>query len=177
MNEPRDHNSPAKAVRASDSERERVATLVGDAAGAGRLTLAEVEERLERIYTTRFRHELDELVADLPTPHDDRPRPERTGGRGVPTRLRVHAAVAVVLSVFLILRWVASDAPFFWPAGPMFFLFGSLVMHARLVIWSSRGRAPGFRRWELTPSGTQRYGDPTTASDGRDTGQGRGVRA
>lgn len=166
MNEPREQSSPARAVRASDDERERVAKLVSEAAGEGRLTLAEAEERLEAVYTTRFRYELDELVADLPAPRDERRTP-RTAGAGVPARLRTHAAIAVVLSVFLILRWVASDAPFFWPAGPMFFLFGSLVLHARLVGWSSRGAAPRFRRWELRPSGAQRYGDPDEAGKGQ----------
>lgn len=168
MNEPREQNSPARAVRASDSERERVAKLVSEAAGEGRLTLAEAEERLEGIYTTRFRYELDEFVADLPAKRDERGAPDRPGTRGVPARLRTHAAIAVVLSVFLILRWVASDAPFFWPAGPMFFLFGSLVLHARLVSWSSAGGPPRFRRWELRPSGTQRYGEPDDRGRGKE---------
>lgn len=175
MNEPRGPTSPARAVRASDSERERVAKLVSEAAGEGRLTLAEAEERLDRVYAAKFRHELAEFVADLPA-GQDRSAPDRPAraGLAVPARLRAHAAVAVVLSVFLILRWVASDAPFFWPAGPMFFLFGSLVVHARLVNWSSRGGPPRFRQWELRPSGTQRYADPADPQDpGMATGRGR----
>ncbi len=174
MNEQPDDMTPAKAVRASDSERERIAKLVSDAAGEGRLTLAEAEERLDRVYATRYRHELAAFVADLPGQEDER-RLERRPATGrlarLPHRLRVHAAVAVVLSVFLITRWIASDAPFFWPAGPMFFLFGSLVLHARVVSWSSRGAAPGFRRWELRPSGTQQYVDPAGPDD-RGKGQG-----
>ena len=117
-----------KAVRASDAERERIAKLVSEAAGEGRLTIEEADDRLERVYTTRFRHELDEFVADLPTRGTQAPRPDR-----FPARLRVHAAVAVVLSVVLILRWAAMDVPFFWPAGPMFLLWGSFVLHARLA--------------------------------------------
>jgi len=166
MNEQPDDMTPAKAVRASDTERERVAKLVSDAAGEGRLTLAEAEERLERVYATRYRHELAAFVTDLPGQE-----PVRRQLGGFPARLRVHAALAVVLSVFLITRWVASDAAFFWPAGPMFFLFGSLVLHARLAYWSSRRAAPGFRRWELRPSGAQRYVDPAGPDD-RGKGQG-----
>ncbi len=178
MNEPRDDMPPAKAVRASDSEREQVARLVSEAAGEGRLTLAEAEERLDRVYATRYRHELAAFVADLPAKEEERRRQPR-GQAGfplaaAPARLRVHAAVAVVLSVFLITRWVASDAPFFWPAGPMFFLFGSLVLHARLVNWSSRGAVAGFRRWELGPSGTRHDIDPAAPAGRQDREKGQG---
>jgi hypothetical protein len=125
-----------KAVRASDAERERVAKLVSDAAGEGRLSAAEAGERLERVYATTFRHELAEFVADLPTRTPPARRPER-----FPARLRAHAAVAVVMSVFLILRWAAMDVPFFWPAGPMSLLWGSFLLHA----WSVR--AGGVPPW------------------------------
>lgn len=121
-------NGLEKAVRASDAERERIAKLVSDATGDGRLSIAEASERLERVYTTRFRHELDEFVADLPAPEVPARPPAR-----FPARLRVHALIAVVVSVLLVLRWVAMDVPFFWPAWPMFLLWGSLVLHARAV--------------------------------------------
>ncbi|HEV7651129.1 MAG TPA: DUF1707 domain-containing protein [Actinophytocola sp.] len=174
MNEPREQNSPALAVRASDGERERVAKLVSDAAGEGRLTLAEAEERLDRLYATRFRHELADFVADLPAREDERPaarRPAATGLAGVPARLRVHAAVAVVLSVFLITRWIASDAAFFWPAGPMFFLFGSLLLHARVAYWSRRPLPDRFRRWELRPSAGNESGGDISKDISKDAGK------
>jgi hypothetical protein len=135
-----------KAVRASDAERERIAKLVSEAAGDGRLTIAEADERLERVYTTRFRHELGEFVADLPVERQS--TPVRRFDR-FPTRLRVHAAIAVVMSVFLILRWAAMDVPFFWPAGPMFVLWGSFLLHARFL----RGGVPPWAR--------QRSGTPS----------------
>lgn len=151
MNEPREERSPARDLRASDGERERVAKLVGDAAGEGRLTLDEADERIARVYTAKFRHELAELTEDLPDAHEDgAARVRRWPPAAWPVRLRTHLAIAVVMSVFLILRWVASDAPFFWPAGPMFFLFGSLALHARLVLGSSRGRTTRPR--ELGPA-------------------------
>ncbi|MGB3441297.1 MAG: DUF1707 domain-containing protein [Actinophytocola sp.] len=119
-------------MRASDAERERIAKLVSAAAGEGRLSIAEADDRLERVYTTRFRHELAEFVADLPAGRPEAPRPARGLDR-FPVRLRAHAAVAAVLSVVLILRWIAMDVPFFWPAGPMFLLWGSFLLHARFV--------------------------------------------
>jgi hypothetical protein len=122
-------NDIEKAVRASDTERERVAKLISTAAGEGRLSIAEADERLERVYATTFRHELAAFVADLPAGAE--PKKPLRRFEHVPARLRAHAAVAVVLSVFLILRWAAMDVPFFWPAGPMFLLWGSFLLHAR----------------------------------------------
>lgn len=138
-------NEIDRTVRASDAERERIAKLVSDAAGEGRLTIAEADERLERVYTTRFRHELAEFVTDLPTEEQNR-TPVRMLER-FPARLRVHAAVAVVFSVLLILRWAAMDVPFFWPIGPMFLLWGSFLLHARFV------RSGGVPPWARQRSG------------------------
>lgn len=128
-------NEIERAVRASDTERERVAKLISTAAGEGRLSIAEADERLERVYAAKFRHELAEVVADLPDSAAPTPRYR-------PSRLRLHAAVAVVVSVLLVLRWVAMDVPFFWPAGPMFLLWGTFLLHARfggVSPWVRRG--------------------------------------
>lgn len=119
-----------QAVRASDAERAKYTTMVTDAVGDGRLTVDEADDRMERIYATRFRHELRELVADLPG--EDR-RVSRTMVMRAPVRFRVHVAVAVAISVLLIVRWVASGVPFFWPAGPMFLLWATVFVHARVA--------------------------------------------
>ena len=60
-------------LRASDADRERVAERLRTAAGEGRLTPEELEERLERAFSARTDAELEPLVADLPRP----PRPPR----------------------------------------------------------------------------------------------------
>jgi len=140
-----------RAVRASDSERERIAKLVSEAAGEGRLSIAEADERLERVYAAKFRHELAEFVADLPA---EPPRTELRKLERFPTRLRVHAAVAVVFSVLLILRWAAMDVPFFWPAGPMFVLWGTFLLHVRFV--RSGGVPPWARQRSAPPWGVER---------------------
>jgi|1185.fasta_scaffold03555_3 hypothetical protein len=54
------------AVRCSTAERESVAARLHEAAGEGRLTMDEVEERLTAVYAARHQHELDALTADLP---------------------------------------------------------------------------------------------------------------
>ncbi|MEU4674435.1 DUF1707 domain-containing protein [Amycolatopsis sp. NPDC023774] len=63
--EPRVEHAP-EGIRCSDTERETAATALHAAVGEGRLSLAEVEERTATIYSARFRHELDAVLADLP---------------------------------------------------------------------------------------------------------------
>lgn len=109
-------------IRASDAERERVVTRVQHASAEGRLTLAETEERIGAVYAAKYLDELETVTADLPA---ERP----ATGRFRP-RLRIHAAIVVVLSALLVVRWVASGVPFFWPIVPIFWLGLSLAAHA-----------------------------------------------
>ena len=53
-------------LRASDDDRDRVVRGLTDHAVAGRLTLAELEERVESALRARTRAELDSLTRDLP---------------------------------------------------------------------------------------------------------------
>ncbi|RSM42640.1 DUF1707 domain-containing protein [Amycolatopsis balhimycina DSM 5908] len=62
------------AVRCSDAERAETESALHVAAGKGRLTIAEVEDRIARVYTARYRHELAAITADLP------PEPEAVTG-------------------------------------------------------------------------------------------------
>jgi hypothetical protein len=52
--------------RVSDLEREEVADVLREAAGEGRLSYGELEERLETLYASKTYGELVELTADLP---------------------------------------------------------------------------------------------------------------
>ena len=53
-------------LRASDADREKVAKLLHDAMGEGRLTLAELDERLQQAYAAKTLAELVPLTEDLP---------------------------------------------------------------------------------------------------------------
>ena len=53
-------------TRASDAEREEIATIVREAVGEGRLDIAEGDHRLSSIYAAKYQDELAPLVADLP---------------------------------------------------------------------------------------------------------------
>lgn len=53
-------------LRASDADRERVAEILRQAAGDGRLTLEELDERLDDVYKAKTYAELEPITHDLP---------------------------------------------------------------------------------------------------------------
>lgn len=55
-----------RELRASDSDRDRIASVLREAAGDGRLTLDELDERLEAVYAAKTYAELEPVVRDLP---------------------------------------------------------------------------------------------------------------
>jgi Domain of unknown function (DUF1707) len=78
------------ALRASDSDRERVAERLRQATAEGRLGPDELGERLEALFASRTYGELDRLVADLPQEDPSRaPEP-----RAVPVPVWVACVVS-----------------------------------------------------------------------------------
>ncbi|HEY2206302.1 MAG TPA: DUF1707 domain-containing protein [Pseudonocardia sp.] len=140
----------APGVLASDAERERIAETLRQAAGEGRLTLAELDERLAAGYAARWRGELPPLVADLPAPEPERgPGPMRgrpARARGGSAALVVHAVLVGLLAVALVTRWAAGMVPFFWPAFPIFWALLTLVVHARVRGYGPPGGRGPTRR-------------------------------
>jgi hypothetical protein len=133
-----DTEGASPSVRASDAEREAVATQLRDAAAAGRLSIGEADERMAAAYAAVTRAELAPLTADLPADVRSGPPPSRPQlSPSARRRLAVHAAVVFVLAVFLVTRWAVGEVPWFWPAGPLFWLGLSLVVHRLLAV---RGR-------------------------------------
>ena len=57
---------PGHHLRASDADRERVAEVLRQAAGEGRLTLEELDQRLDAVYAAKTYAELDPVTHDLP---------------------------------------------------------------------------------------------------------------
>ena len=64
MTDPQDPNASAE-LRASDADREQVADRLREAAADGRITMDELEERLETAYTSMTHAELRPLTRDL----------------------------------------------------------------------------------------------------------------
>lgn len=89
-----------REMRVSNDDRERIARVLNDAMAEGRLTVNELEERLDKVYAAKTFGDLEPLVRDLPvggrTPQLPMPAaapalPSRIGGRGTSS-----AAVAVM---------------------------------------------------------------------------------
>lgn len=53
-------------IRASDADRHQVANVLRDAAGDGRLTLEELDERLDGVFAAKTYAELERFTDDLP---------------------------------------------------------------------------------------------------------------
>ncbi|MFI0483430.1 DUF1707 domain-containing protein [Actinomadura sp. 9N215] len=69
-------------MRAGDADRERVAQVLREAAGDGRLTLAELDERLDAVYAAKTYGELEPITRDLPAPGTAMPPAPAAGASG-----------------------------------------------------------------------------------------------
>jgi hypothetical protein len=85
-------------LRASDADRERVADVLRQAAGDGRLTMEELDQRLDSVYAAKTYAELEPITKDLPQAAGGRaPAPAPSGDPqrfgGVPSS---HGAFAIM---------------------------------------------------------------------------------
>jgi hypothetical protein len=122
---------PEPHLRASDTDRTAVATVLGRHMADGRLTVAEYDERVARAYAAQTYGDLTELTADLPGVTRDRStepvRQEHTGpvhacgpmaSRGRDPRSDWAAwrrTAIIVLSIWAISSIVAAQFIYFWP--------------------------------------------------------------
>lgn len=125
-------------TRVSDDERHAVVDELRLHYGAGRLDLAEFEDRTNAALAARVRGELEPLLDDLPelappvTGPPVRPRPEKPGSSPA---LRIHTYIWLVLSAFFLVLYAGvatvadSDAPF-WPIFPIAAIGLSVGIHA-----------------------------------------------
>jgi hypothetical protein len=131
MDNPLQPSDPARAtLRASDMDRERVATVLRDNYAEGRLSLEEMQERLEQAYASKTLGELDTLTRDLPQlsastrPTAAVPVTDRIANR---RRIRDRVLTYVILMLFLIAIWATSGRHgSFWPIWPI--LVGALIL-------------------------------------------------
>ncbi|MGP6173817.1 DUF1707 SHOCT-like domain-containing protein [Corynebacterium sp. A21] len=61
---------PSDSQRIGDTERNQAMAWLSEMTGTGHLDLAEFEERSRLIAEARTRNQLDEVMADLPEPHE-----------------------------------------------------------------------------------------------------------
>jgi DUF1707 SHOCT-like domain len=122
----------ARDLLASDDDRERCAAVLARHYVAGRLTLEDLEARLDAVRTGRTRGQLAAMTSDLPRPS----RAQAVGGwldRADRLLLRAHATTFIAINVLLIAVWaLAGSSNDFWPAW-------ALVPTAVLLAWHAAG--------------------------------------
>jgi len=125
------------ALRAGDADRDALAADLREHFAAGRLTDAELADRLEATYRARTMAELAALRADLPDP---RPLPAPPAPRELARRrLWQDAGAVVILDIGCVAVWAATGATgSFWPEWVI------LVSGLRLArdAWRLLGPAP-----------------------------------
>ena len=127
---------PEPHLRAGDTDRAAVATVLGRHMADGRLTVAEYDERVARAYAARTYGELDALTVDLPAADNGRSvepvrRDHGAGGHRTP----VHACgpmvgrrfghgdswgawrrtAVIVLAIWAITSVASAQFIYFWP--------------------------------------------------------------
>ena len=124
-------------IRASDEDRGRIAAALGEHYAAGRLTLEEFQERLDKVYAATTLGELDRLMADLPgtdlgrLPERRAPEPVQVpaGGSALAWQAawRFWLAISVVAFVIWLLGGASGGPWFLWVAIPL----GLLMLRRR----------------------------------------------
>jgi hypothetical protein len=90
-------NEPA-SLRASDTDRDRVAEKLREAAAEGRLDLEELNERLDLVYQAKTYSELEPITADLPSAGTHPVAPARTASHS-PDRFGGTPAGGVAVAI------------------------------------------------------------------------------
>jgi hypothetical protein len=133
-------------VRASDAEREGVVVRLREHGAAGRLDVAELEERIGAAYAARTRGDLAALLVDLPALGRPvrPPGPTRVAPRGrrIADELRVFAGI----NLLLIAIWLLTGAGYFWPVWVMVWWGAALAFklpHATRSRGGHLGAGPG----------------------------------
>jgi hypothetical protein len=131
-----------RAIRASDEDRERTAATLGGHYAAGRLTLEEFQERLDRAYAAKTFGELADLMTDLPGTDlrqlsSSPPLPEPRAPGTIQARdgsLVAFWRIWFAVSIGVFVLWLASGAT----VGPWFLLAAIGLVFVVLRRWSKR---------------------------------------
>jgi hypothetical protein len=96
-------SSPAvpdpRHLRASDADRERIANVLREAAGDGRLTMAELDERLDAVYAAKTYAELEPITHDLPATGTEYTPAVSPGAKADPARFGGQATSAGAVAI------------------------------------------------------------------------------
>ena len=155
----------AATIRASDADRDRAADALREHLAAGRLTIEEFDERLDRAFAAKTLGELEQVMADLPASDLgqlpaaslDRPAADLPLGRRRPVRSmraepgRFSPAWRAVwgswlaIGLFFLVIWLASGASggpwFLWVVIPL----GALMLGRWITCAPARGERQSAR--------------------------------
>jgi hypothetical protein len=117
-------------MRASDGDRDKIASVLREHYAQGRLTTEEFDERLEQLYTSKTYGELAVLTSDLPDvdlrrlPEAPSRAPERSakpGGlkdaqdKGLAAAWAVWATASGINWMIWLIIGITDDFPYPWP--------------------------------------------------------------
>lgn len=98
-----DDSPDRRALRASDADRDHVAEALRQAAADGRLTLTELDERIDLLYAAKTYGDLEPVVRDLPGAPlavGDASNLAVPGPRQTPARVGGHATTTSAVAIF-----------------------------------------------------------------------------
>ena len=95
-----------ESMRVSDAERHRVAELLREAAGEGRLDLEELDERLEATYSARTYADLVPITADLPAHAASSPPVPAPGRSNLPATVTHESSLAIMGETKRVGQWL-----------------------------------------------------------------------
>ena len=141
-------------MRASDADRERASELLREHAVAGRLSMDELGDRLERAYAGRTYGELHLLLSDLPgtavAPPRERRRPAPPRARSGPGPMGIAlSGLALLLLMPALATVLWSSFAFAMMALMTIWMVAPFVLVAVACVWMIR-RLPG----RLDPPGS-----------------------
>ncbi len=125
--------SEVSGLRISDEDRHKVAELLRQAAGEGRLDIEELDERLEATYQAKTYGELVPITVDLPVPGGAAPAvPPRPGTTSAVPAVRYSSAFAVMSETKRSGVWLVESQQ------TAFAMMGSVVLDMRSAQFESQ---------------------------------------
>ena len=163
-------------IRASDADRDRTIAALREHLAAGRLTVEEFDERMDKACTAKTLGELDSLMADLPgidlgqlpagpadrsaagPPLTRRPPGSVEAGRGRFSPAVRAGGAWLTISLVLFVIWLASGA-----SGGLWFLWVALALGVVLLVRRMTGAPARGERRSARPRRSRRYRDDDRA--------------